>query len=283
LSAATYAYAAPGAVLLAAGSGALGLAQVLVGCATLVFTAVVSLIAIGLSRQVHLAMLAVGVLVGLGGFLAIVTTAAAASAATAVVLLLAAPWLPRIAAHQGGMPDPTVPRPSVETPEDEPFPAPNEIANLVRRSDDVLTGLLWGMCVTLLVAVLVLAGARDISASLLAAAIVVVCALRARAFAAVRHRLPLLAVAGLGSLGLPLLWWEGIGVDSRVSLIAPALAVALLAAIGAFAAGRAYAVKPPSPQLGRLGDITEFVLIAASAILATAIAGLFGFVRGLGG
>ncbi|MEE6258868.1 type VII secretion integral membrane protein EccD [Plantactinospora sonchi] len=283
LSIAGYGYAVLGSVLLVTGSPRVGQASLLVCCATLLLVGVLNLIALRAHPEVHLALATCGLLGGLGTMLSTVTTVPAVAAGTALVLLLASPWLPRIALHQAGMPVPNVPRPAAEVGPDEPIPPPGQIAVLVGRGDSVLTGLLWGICATLLGSVAVLAGTGDLVAWLLAATVVSVCALRTRAFIAVRHRLPLLSAAGLGVVALAFMTWMDVSSTDRARLVPVTLATALLAGAGVFVAGRTYAVRQASPQLGRVGDITEFVLISISAVLAAAVTGFFGYVRGLSG
>ncbi|MEO3744036.1 type VII secretion integral membrane protein EccD [Plantactinospora sp. B5E13] len=283
MSIAGYGYAVLGSVLLVTGAPRVGRDALVVGCATLLLVGVLNLIALRAYSELHLATAVCGLFGGLGTMLSTVTTVPAVAAGTALVLLLASPWLPRIALYQAGMPVPNVPRPAAEVGPDEPFPAPVQIAVLVGRGDSVLTGLLWGVCATLLGSVAVLAGTADLVAWFLAATVVLVCALRTRAFVAVRHRLPLLSTAGLGVVALAILTWLDVSTGDRARLVPVTLATALFAGAGAFVAGRTYAVRQASPQLGRVGDITEFVLISISAVLAAAVTGLFGYVRGLSG
>ncbi|ROT33085.1 type VII secretion integral membrane protein EccD [Micromonospora sp. HM5-17] len=282
-SVAGYAYAVVGSVLLVTNALRLDVATLLVGCATVVLTGVVSLLAVPVRREVHLGVVVAGLLGAVGAVLTTVQTPVAAAGCLAAALVLVSPWLPRIALYQAGMPAPTVPRPAAEVPEDEPFPPPDQIAVLVRRGDDILTGLLWGICATLVGTVVVVADPEDISARLLAVAVVLICALRARAFAAVRHRVPLLSAAIVAALALAVLTWSDVDVDDRVRAVAPVLALVLLAVAVAYASGRTYAHRQASPQLGRIGDLTEFVLIVISVIFAAELSGLFGYVRGLSG
>lgn len=282
-SASSHVYALVGSVLLVTGAIAVGTSALLAGGATLLLTGVVNLIAIPVRREMNLAVSVTGLLAAVAAMLSTVLTPQAAAGCTAAVLLLVSPWLPRIATYEAGMPVPSVPRPSAEVPIDEPFPPPKQIAALVRRSDSVLTGLLGAMCGTLLGATVVLADRRDLAARLFAGAIVLVCALRARAYAAVRHRVPLLGAAAFGAAALAAQIWLDTDLADRVRAVAPATALALLGAVCAVAAGRTYAKRQASPQLGRIGDISEFILIVLSAILAASVSGLFGYVRGLGG
>ncbi|MGW4501783.1 type VII secretion integral membrane protein EccD [Micromonospora sp. NPDC004336] len=283
LCVASYAYLGLGAALLGTGAARLGRPQLLVCGAALAWAAVAALIAVGTHRVVHVAVLGAGTLGAVGALLAMATTPAAAAGIVAGVLLLGSPWLPRLAARQGGLPVPTVPNVGTEPPVDEPLPPPDRIAAVVARSDALLTSLLWSMCVALTGCAVVLAREDDVSARLLAAVVVVVCALRARAFVAVRHRLPLLAAALAGGLGLLAYGWEGVDPAGRVRHVPLALAAVVLVAAAAYVAGRTYAVREPSPQLGRVADVTEYVLLALTGVLAVLVTGLVGYMRGLGG
>ncbi|WP_344406772.1 type VII secretion integral membrane protein EccD [Dactylosporangium fulvum] len=283
LSGLAYVYVAPGVALLATGEGRLGPAQLLAGATGLVALAVLSMIGVGGRLQLHVAVLCAGLLAALGAALAMMLTSAAAAAIVAAVALLASPWLPRIATHQAGLATPTVSMPSPETADDDPLPPPAAIALMVRRGDELITGLLYGIGAALTGCVTVLASRVDLAARLLAVAIVVVCALRARSFAAVRHRVPLLAAASAGTAAMLIVVWESIDVATRGRAVFVAAGGLLLLAGGAFAAGRSYALRRPSPQLSRIGDVSEIILIALSAVLAAAVSGLFGYVRGIGG
>lgn len=283
LSMMAYPYAGLGAALLVTGEGRLGPGQLLVGAAALVATAAVALVATGLRLTVHVAVLTAALLTALAALLSMALTAQAASAVVACVILLASPWLPRIAKYQAGLPSSTVHMPSAETPVDEPLPAPAVISVLVRRSDNLLTGMLYGMCAVLVGAVVVLAGRDDLSARLLAGTVLLVCALRARAFAALRHRMPLLGTATAAGLTIVVLMWESLASGDRGNVVAPIIGLVLLVAGAAAAIGKTYLVRRPSPQLGRIGDFVELFLVVASPVLAAAIAGIFGYVRGLGG
>jgi|HigsolmetaAR206D_1030411.scaffolds.fasta_scaffold00626_5 type VII secretion integral membrane protein EccD len=283
LSVAGYAYAVVGSVLLVTGKPRIDVDALLVGCATLVPAGVVSLVAVPVRREMHLAVTVGGLLGGIGATLTTVQSPVAAAGCLAAGLVLVSPWFPRIALYQAGMPTPTVPRPAAEVPKDEPLPPPDQIAVLVRRGDEVLTGLLWGFCATLVGTVVVMADREDLSARLLSAAIVLICALRARAFAAVRHRVPLLCAAIAATLTLVTQIWVDVDLSDRVRAVAPVLALVLLAVVVAYASGRTYANRQASPQLGRIGDITEFVLIVVSVIFAAELSGLFAYVRGLSG
>ncbi|NUT04909.1 MAG: type VII secretion integral membrane protein EccD [Hamadaea sp.] len=283
LTISAYVYAVLGSTVLVTDSVSAGRAQLLVASATLALTAVVGLVLLREFQTSHVALLTTGIAGAAGALLAMATTPAAGAAVVVAVGLLLSPWLPRLASSQAGLPGPMVPRPSTETPVDEPLPNPAEIAHLVRRSDRLLTGLLWGLAAIVLGGAAILASRDDLSARLLAGAAVVVIALRARAFAAVRHRLPLLLGAAMGTAVLAALLWEDVLAETRTRIVVPVVIGLLLCAAGAFGLARTLARKPAPPGLSRSGDIAETVLIIAGAVLAAAVAGVFGFARGIGG
>ncbi|MCP2323714.1 type VII secretion integral membrane protein EccD [Hamadaea flava] len=278
-----YVYAVSGSTVLVTDSTTPGRAQLLVASSTVALTAVLGLLLLRNLQTVHVALLTAGLAGAAGALLAMASTPATGAAVVTAVGLLVSPWLPRLAAGQAGLPGPMVPRPSTETPVDEPLPNPAEIARLVRRSDRLLTGLLWGFAAAVIGGAAILATRDDLSARLLAGAAVVVIALRARAFAAVRHRLPLLLGAATGTAVLAWLLWHGVLAETRTRIVAPVLIGMLLGAAGAVGLARTVARKPAPPGVSRLGDIAETVLIIAGAVLAAAVAGVFGFARGIGG
>jgi type VII secretion integral membrane protein EccD len=226
-----------------------------------------------------------GVVVGLLGVVgALVATAHGAdrvdAAAVLVALVLAAtPLVPLLSIRLGGLPVPVLPTTAEELLA-EPRPVPRaRVEARVRRSDELLTGMLGGGAVVTVLAggLLVLSERR--SALVLVALVAAVALLRTRLFPAVRHRLPLAAAGGLcllelalGGLRLP--------VDTRLAVAVPAL---LVLAVVALLAGRAYAVRSPGPYIGRLADVLDVVLVLAVVPVVCVVLGLYGYVRGLYG
>ncbi len=54
-------------------------------------------------------------------------------------------------------------------------------------------------------------------------------------------------------------------------------------AVFAIVAALRYSRRPPSVYLGRVGDIFDVLLVLATAPIACAVLGLYGFIRGLSG
>jgi len=131
--------------------------------------------------------------------------------------------------------------------------------------------MLLGHAVAALLAVIVLVAAGGTQGRLLA----LVCAssllLRARQFVTVAHRVPLL---GAGTAGLAVL---------AVSTLAGAPAVAALVTLGlgVVVASARYAVRLPSPYLGRAVDIVDTLLVVSVVPLACAVLDLYARVRDL--
>ncbi|MEQ4301819.1 type VII secretion integral membrane protein EccD [Plantactinospora sp. B6F1] len=278
-------YAAVGGALLP-GPADLGAAlrawPLLVGSAGLMLAASLALAGLDVHRPVFHAGLTIGLL---GEIWALVATEVGPVAAAGLAggLVLLAPLLPRLATAHGGLPSPEVPRPGDDVSKFASLPSLARLTALVRRADELLTGVLAGSSVILLLCVGVLARAADVSASILAVVVVLVCALRMRTFAAVRHRVPVGSTALLGALLLVGAGWLALDTTTRVDLIIPVLAGMLAVAAGAYGVAAAAARRPLPPNLGRIGDIVEIVCVVLAPLLACAVLGLFGLARGLFG
>jgi len=275
-------YAAVGADMLGAADGSLLDPWPLTGAAAaVVFVAVTGRALAPAAGGVFVGGAAfaavLGVVTALGASMAISPAQAAATAGGAAALLLFA--LPRWAMTIGGIPAPSVPTLDGET--EDPAPPAVGLAVATRRSDDLLTGLLAGMSGALAACLILILLHPSSGGVLLALAITAVCGLRARAFAAVRHRASLIAVAAAGTTALAALTY--VGLPASPGAAAVAIAIALLAAYTAVAAGRRLARGAPSPQLGRVADWLTFLATAAIPILVALVLGAFGFMRGLGG
>ncbi|NUT20407.1 MAG: type VII secretion integral membrane protein EccD [Hamadaea sp.] len=206
-------------------------------------------------------------------------TVEGAAAVVGGVAALALMTLPRWAMAAGGVPTPPVP--TLTGQAEAANPPADLLGSAVRRSDRLLTGLLGGACATLATCAVLLAMHASGAGLGLIGAIGLICALRSRAFATVRHRVPLLAVGLLALVSL--LWYAWSSLSGSVGVTTAVVAAGLAVALIALAAGRRFARRTPSPQLGRLGDWATFLATAAVPILAALVLGLFGFMRGLGG
>ena len=146
----------------------------------------------------------------------------------------------------------------------------------VSHTDDMLTGLLIGLAITTggTAAVIAVGGGWPGRLLLLSAAGAI--ALRARMYAAVRHRTTALVTAGLA--GAPLIV-VGSLVGAAALLIAAVFGIVGLITIGLGAGERAG--EPVSPYLGRLADLAEVLSLAAIVPLVCVVLGLYSRLRGL--
>ncbi len=253
----------------------------LVSSTALLSGAIAALAGIGAYRWIFYAGATVGVAGAFGTLLAALSTPDGAVAGTVAALILLSPLLPRYAAHQGGLPSPSVPNPAHGQTTPDPLPAKAELAALVQRSDELLTGILTGLSLVLLAGVIKLAVAGQTATVILACLITAICSLRTRMFIALRHRLPL-AIAGLGGVvSLLVLAWMSFDAPQRATYLAPALAILSLLMGAAVSMGNTFAKRPPSPGLGRLADVLEVLAVIATPTLACAVMGLFGLIRGM--
>ncbi|GAA3768712.1 type VII secretion integral membrane protein EccD [Plantactinospora mayteni] len=255
----------------------------LVGSAALLLAAALGLAGLDLHRPVWYAGLTIGLLGAIWALVATEVRPAAAAAGVAAGLVLLAPVLPRLASAQGGLPTPEVPRPGQDLSEVATLPPLAQLAALVRRADELLTGVLAGSAAILTLCVAVLVREADVSASILAALVVLICALRMRTFAAVRHRIPLGLTALVGAHLLLGAGWLTLAPATRGDLLIPVLAGLLAVAAGTYGVAAAAVRRPLPPTLGRVGDIIEIVCVVLAPLFACAVLGLFGLARGLFG
>lgn len=155
-----------------------------------------------------------------------------------------------------------------------------EVHGSVRRSDEVLTGLLTGTAAVAVVTMVVLALGSDISGFILVALAATSSLLRARLFPTIRHRAPLIAAGVLGLLTLFIsIAWNG--TASTVGyVLAPVL---LVLALVILALARYFATHRPSPYVGRLADIFDVLVAIGVVPMMCLVVGLFGYLRGLYG
>ncbi|MEV6341776.1 type VII secretion integral membrane protein EccD [Actinoplanes sp. NPDC051851] len=152
-----------------------------------------------------------------------------------------------------------------------------EIAAAVRRTEELLAGMLWAHALLTAVAALVLARAGTWPARILLAAAATALLLRARLFITRRHRLPLLAgglsaaAACAGSL------IAGTGAAVRPAVTGAGVLLALLLV----AAGVTRPARSPSPHLGRVADVLDVTATLAVIPVACAVAGLYAVLGGL--
>lgn len=202
----------------------------------------------------------------------------AAAAAAGALALVVGPVLPRAALRLSGLPRPVVPADGAELTgsdmaDDPPLEELAERADLARG---YLAGLVGGCAVPAAAGSALAAAAGGWAGPVLAGVTAAVLALRARGFANAAPACTQLAAgaAGLVALGLLL-------ARSYPSVAGPAVAAALLLAVG-LVLGALHRSRPiGSPVTRRMIDFLEYGLTIAAVPLALAAMGLFTFVRAL--
>ncbi|MGN9910697.1 type VII secretion integral membrane protein EccD [Phytohabitans sp. LJ34] len=258
-----YAFAA-GALL--AGSGRP--AQALAGSAALLVASLLGAAGVAAHLRVFVAGGTAGLLGGLSALAALGgLTPHGAAAVLLAVLACGVGALPLLAIRLGRLPLPPVTSPVTSPPD----PAGVEVA--AERTEEILTGLLAGLAVLAVAASAVLVTTGGLAGRLLVGVAAAGLLLRARLFAAVHHRVPLVA-AGLGG-----------AVAAGAALLATGdepmlLAVAAGGTLAALAAA-AYAHRPPSPYLGRAADVLDTALVVCVVPVACAVLDLYAAVRDL--
>lgn len=273
-------YALAGGALLVAPAGAAGLSwldarHLLVGVAALLLTAVLGAAGVATVPWLFAAGVTAGLLGAAGAGLGLVLPAPGAAAVVMTLLVCGVGVLPLLSIRLGKVPVPAV---TLPTPAEAGF-SRGQVLAAVRRTESLLTGLLLGHAVATAVAALLLARG-GLAGQLLVGVAGVSLLLRARLFAAVRQRVPVL-VAGVSCLAV-LAVTIALSAGSRghaLVMVAVAAAVGLAAAV----AGVTYARRPPSPYLGRAADLADLALVVSVVPIACAVLGLYGLVRGLVG
>ena len=239
-------------------------AALIIGAAPVPLTAV---IAGGLPTILAIGSSVVGDLPPVGG------------AAIAVCLCLGLmPLVPAAALRWARLAPAPVPTTADEVHADAETVDAARVQRLTRRAVDHVTAMIQGLAWPCLAAAAVLAYSQDVTAQVLAGFAAAAVVLRARLFATVGQRLPLL-LAGIGSIGALLLavtarhsgtpeWWWG---------AAPALTAS------ATCLWLATRRRRPSPSATRAAEIADLIIATAIIPLACGVLGVFGFVRGLAG
>ncbi len=196
-------------------------------------------------------------------------------AATVIV----APILPLLSIRLGKLPVPALPATTDELLADQPrIPRPRVYAS-VRRSDELLTGMLIGNAAIAIVGEVILALDGRGTALVLIALTAGAMLLQARLFPTLRHRAALLS-AGVFGLAAVCAHPLTASSDFRIDVMVPVL---LVAAGLVVAAGRYYQHRQPGPYLGRIADILDVLLIIAVVPTTCLLVGLVGYMRNLYG
>ena len=277
-------YAFSGGVALSQGDQPLfdaEAAQYLAGCLALFVVGLLGYLGVADRTQYFVAGIVVGLLGFLGSLIGLIweTNVVDVGAVLMTVVVVFTPSIPLLSIRLGKLPMPSLPTTVEDLLADPPVVPLPRVHATVRRSDELLGGMLLGGAVVVSLSELVLTGSGELSAFILVAVVASASLLRGRLFPAVRHRAPLL-VTGVVGLAAVTVGTLGMAPDMRLSVIVPVLVV--LAAL-VLAAGYAYQNRPPSPYVGRISDILDIVLVVAVVPVACAVLGLYGYFRSLGG
>lgn len=282
LGAASLVYAFAGGLLVLGGDESLsrfGAPHLLVGSAALLAFGVIGYIAVAATVRLFVAGIVIGVLGVIAGLLGLTSLGAPETAAAVVALLvLLAPALPLFSVRLGKVPLPQLPRTTDDLLQQEPVPPAVSTYATVARADEIFTGLLFAFAVVNVVSFWLVSREPGVVTGLLVGVVAAANMLRARLFATVRHRLPLLLT---GISGLAFLLARLTDADLPVQV---GVGVALmLVAVVAVTAGMRYSLRPPSVYLGRFADIFDVLLVLATIPIACQVLGVYALVRGLAG
>lgn len=256
-------------------------AQYFSGSTVLLVVALVAYFGVADRTQYFVAGIVVGLLGLVGSLLGLLNTLNTVDVAAVLVtvVIVFAPALPLLSIRLGKLPMPNLPMTAEDLLVDPPkIPRPRVYAT-VRRSDELLTGMLLGTGIVAAVCEVILVASGTRSAVILVALVAATTLLRARLFPTLRHRVPLLmtGLVGVAALAAGTLAYNA---DTRLAVTVPVLVV--LAGL-ALAAGLVYQHRPPSPYLGRTADVLDVLLVIAVVPVTCAVIGLYGYVRGLYG
>jgi len=196
--------------------------------------------------------------------------AAGAAALAAAGLLALSPLAAGAAIRLARFPFPPVAVSAADPPDTEPVPS--GVRSRAVLADRLLAGLAAGIGLTGGGAALILLFAHGWMVRATLATLAVALLLRSRVFVSRAARL-WLAVPGYLSGAA-----AAVSLGPRAALAVAAVAAALLVVAGVRLPGRR-----PSPWWGRLADLGDVAAMASLLPLALGVAGVFGFIRGLGG
>ncbi|AEV88974.1 secretion protein snm4 [Actinoplanes sp. SE50] len=257
--------------------------ELLAGSIATLATAALCVAGAATGSRVFPAGVTAGVLGALAALTGLATDPAAGAAVLLAVLLCGVSLLPGLAIHLGRMPVPPDTLPDESAGEGFALdairrrPDREAVFAAVRRTDELLAGLLLGHAVLVAGAAAVLAATGGPAARLLLAVTAAVLLLRSRLFRARRLRLPLIAggLAALAALGADLLGRVGSDV------LPVAAAACVLLALAVVPAGTIWSQRPAGPLSARVAHLFELLVTAAVIPVACAVAGLYTAVSGI--
>jgi len=276
--------AAPGPVWAAGPPG------LLTGSTALLLAALLGAAGTAAALRVFAAGVTMGALGAAGALLAFWLPAPAAASIVTAVLACGIGVVPLLAIRFGKLPMPpvTLPPGTELTSGDggdaglaaiRQRPEPTRVRAAVRRTDELLTGMLLGLAAVSIGSSVVLARGGGPAGRLLVGVTATVLLLRSRLFAAVRHRVSVL-VAGLASMAvLAVTVVATSGSGTALALLGAAVVVGLLVVV----AGTTYSRRAPSPYLGRAADLLDTLLVVSVVPIAAAVLDLYAKVRGIAG
>lgn len=256
-------------------------AQYAAGCAVLFVVALLGFL--GVADRTH--YFVAGITAGLLGLAAALigliedTTLVDVAAIAVSVVIIFTPVVPLLSIRLGKLPMPSLPTTVDDLLADPPVVPLSRVHSTVRRTDELMTGMLLGGSLIVTLGQIALIASDAPGGYTLVTVVALATLLRARLFPAVRHRAPLL-VAGILGLAAIALGTMVMSPDSRLSITLPV--VVILAGL-VLAAGFLYQNRPPSPYIGRIADIFDVLFVIAVVPTACAVLGLYGYLRSLGG
>ena len=206
-------------------------------------------------------------------------TAAGAAGLVAAPALALTPLVPAVAFRLARLPLPPVPA-SAEDLRDDAFIAGTgvDVRSRALAADRFVTGAVSGLGLLGAGAGIVLALGRSGLAPVMCAALACALLLRSRVFRGRAQRL-WLVIPGYGSLT-----WLAVVLAGRSMRVAGPDLLALVAATAiVVGTGIWLPAHRPSPFWGRAADVCDTALIISLVPLALGVAGVFGFLHGLGG
>jgi type VII secretion integral membrane protein EccD len=268
----------------------LGAPEALVGSVAVLLVAVLGAVGVAAGLRVFAAGATVGLLGGLTALTGFVLPASGGAAILISVLVCGIGVLPLLAIRFGKLPMPPITLPA-GTDGTAGFTAPasgqldgvrerperKRVFAAVARTEEMLTGMLIGHAVLAILAAGLLVLTDGFAGRLLVAVAAAALLLRSRLFVTFRQRVPLViaGIAGFVVLGMALV--GQVGADGLLTLAVAGLLLALVTV----AAGASYAVRPPSPYLGRAADLVDTLMVVSVVPVACAVLGLYTQVRGL--
>jgi len=276
-------YAFVGGVALSQGSQPLleaEAAQFLAGSAALLVVGLLAYLGVADRTHYFVAGITAGLLGVLGSLIGLIkdTTITDVAAILVSVVIIFTPVIPLLSIRLGKLPMPTLPSTVDDLLADPPVVPLPRVHATVRRSDELLTGMLLGGALIVTLSEIALVATGELTGVILVAIVAAATLLRSRLFPAVRHRAPLLVTGVLGLAAIAV----GTMVMSPGARLSVTLPVLVILAGAALAAGFVYQTRPPTPYLGRIADILDILFVIAVVPTACAVLNLYAYFRSLG-